>query len=188
MSKHQEGSQLPSFSDALNAVSNKTNIVKFDGTGQDPTQIAGYHIEWHEIHENPARLEIQCLDGALQFRKEGLTENWEPALSGHNYEICMDGNLEKALHRIDYGQYQEVEIMEAVTAVRESNVCRRSDIVFSGLKHRVIGLRLEGMQDLGYIYCKLEYDDRKEVDDMENYELWYHDIVLAPHPMLFKSP
>jgi hypothetical protein len=47
------------------------------------------------------------------------------------------------------------------------------------MKHRVIGLKLEGMTEISFIYYKIEMDGNcDDAGDLENYILRYRDVVL----------
>lgn len=59
------------------------------------------------------------------------------------------------------------------------------DVEFGKLKHRVIGIRLEGIDRLGYIFCEAECDSEDE-GDVENYELFFYDVILAPRWIKFR--
>ena len=43
----------------------------------------------------------------------------------------------------------------------------------------MIGIQLDAMNQLGYIFCKMEHDGEDE-GDIEDYELFFCDVILAP--------
>ncbi|KAL9630479.1 MAG: hypothetical protein Q9164_006394 [Protoblastenia rupestris] len=183
----QNAGGLSSVSNASTSKSTAdcTTMTPFDGKGGDPTTIVGREVQWYYENEEPTRLEFKCSDGRLQFHKEGVTEEWDSDNDDDNYEVCMDDNLEEALDKLRGKQGKKLKILEAVTAQRESEVCGIWDVTFWKLKHRVIGIRLEGMDQLGYIFCKTERDGEDE-DDIEDYELFFYDVILAPRWIKFR--
>lgn len=96
----------------------------------------------------------------------------------------MDNNLEEALDTLHDRQGKKLNILEAVIGQRESEVCGIWDVKFWKLKHRVIGIRLEGMDQLGYVFCKAERNVGDE-GDVEDYKLFFYDVVLAPRWIKF---
>jgi len=119
---------------------------------------------------------------------ESVTEDWKQDEDEDEDEICIDGNLETALDALRGKRDKTLKIVEAVVGERESDVCGLWDVKFWKLKHRVVGLRLEGMEELGYVACMTECDGECEDEgDVENYELFFHDVVLAPRWIKFKK-
>ena len=161
-----------------------TIIIPFDGKGGDPTTLIGREVQWYYENEEPTRLEFKCSDGRLQFLKEGVAEYWNPNDDGDDYELCMDNNLEKSLDSLRGKPDGKLKILEAVVGQRESEVCGAWDVKFWKLKHRVIGIRLEGMDHLGYIFCKTEHEG--DEGDIEEYELFFYDVILAPRRIKFR--
>ena len=154
-----------------------TIIIPYDGKGGDPTTLIGREVQWYYETEEPTRLEFECSDGRLQFLKEGVAEDWDPNDDEDEYELCMDDNLEKSLESLRGKRDRKLKILEAVVGERESEVCGAWDVKFWKLKHRVIGIRLEGMDQLGYIFCETEHEG--DEDDIEDYELFFYDVILA---------
>ncbi|KAG8525554.1 uncharacterized protein KY384_009198 [Bacidia gigantensis] len=160
-----------------------TTIIPFDGRGGDPATLVGREVQWYSRNARPTRIEFECPEGRLQF----FEETWNP---GNNDEdekelkFCMDDNLEEALEGLGGQDGKKLKILEAVVALREDKPC--SMVVFPKLKHRVIGIRLEGMDRLGYISCKEEYYGEDE-DDFEGYEVCFYDVVLASRRINFRA-
>ena len=163
-----------------------TIIIPFDGKGGDPTTLVSHKVQWYYENEEPTRLEFKCSNERLQFHKEGVTEDWDPYDDDDDgYEICMDDNLDKALDTLHGKQGKKLKILEAVIGQRESEVCGIWDVIFWKLKHRVIGIQLEGMDQLGYIFCKTERGGG-DAGDIEDYELFFCDVILAPRRIKFR--
>ncbi|KAL9126167.1 MAG: hypothetical protein Q9217_004747 [Psora testacea] len=158
----QSAGELSSVSKASTSKStaDSTIIIPFDGKGGDPKTIVGCEVQWYYENEEPTRLELKCSDGRLQFHKEGVIEDWDSDNDDDNYEVCMDDNLEEALDKLRGKQGKKLKILEAVTTQRKR-------------------IRLEGMDQLGYIFCKTERDGEDE-GDIEDYKLFFYNIILAP--------
>lgn len=159
-----------------------TKIIPFDGKGEDPATLVGLEVHWYYMYEEPPRLELKCPNGRVQFHKEGTTEDWDPNGAEDVYEFWMDDNLDEALNALHGRADKTLTILEAVVGQRESEVCAYFDVEVSKLKHRVIGIRLEGMDQLGYIFCKTEYDG-----DIEGFNLYFYDVVMTSRWINFRS-
>lgn len=140
----------------LDCTPGSTEIISFDGKGGDSMTLVGREVQWYYENEEPNRLELKCSNGRVQFHKKGVTEDWDPNDDEDDPEVCIDANIDEALDTLRGKRGKTLTILEAVVGQRESDVCGIWDVEFWKLKHRVIGIRLEGMDRLGYVYCKTE--------------------------------
>ncbi len=149
-----------------------TTIIPFDGQGRDPAALVGREVEHYHQKDGSIHLESRCTNGRLQIHKVG------PCLENEDYEVSIDENLGEALKDLRSGQVKTLKVLEAVTAERQSFMIATWDYQFSNRSHRVIGLRMEGMQSLGYISCKIQRVGKDE-HDLEGAVLFFYDVVLA---------
>lgn len=185
-----DSQEEPSFALTIDSTVCSTEILPFDGTGKDPKTLVGLKVRWYYEHDQPSRLELQCSRGIVQFYKEGVTNDWDPNAAEVDYEVCMDDHLQAALETLR-GQRgkKTLKILEAVVGQRESVACSFWDDKCEQLQHRVIGIRLEGMDRLGYIFCKTDlfHGGGEQKRDLQHYELVFYNVVLAPRWRRFGS-
>jgi hypothetical protein len=158
----------------------------FGHCGEKAGNLVGRRIQWYYEGEEPSRLELKCDNGRVQILERDTLESWEDGSWGDNdepeAEICMDEQLEDALESLRGQRGKSLCIEEAALGQRESRVTSMRDTHWRHMKHRVIGIRLDGMTDIGFIYGKGEMDgDYDDKNDLENYNLIYCDIVVAQH-------
>ncbi|KAL9118801.1 MAG: hypothetical protein Q9187_004645 [Circinaria calcarea] len=82
--------------------------------------------------------------------------------------ISIDSNLSRALDLIGRCPHHgPLVIEEAVVGIRESRVTDLGSTKFLLQKHQVIGLRLDGMAEMGFIAYKTEKDEDYDPDDAD---------------------
>ena len=119
---------------------------------------------------------FKCQDGNAQFvnsadligYEEGITENDDPSW------FHFDSNLKTALASLDRRGRTTCLIEEACVGKRDNGL--RS--------YRVVGIRCQGMTNVGYIYCKKQGGITRNIWDSDDSDFeweadYYGDLILA---------
>ena len=117
--------------------------------------------------------------------------------NGDYIGISIDSNLSRPLDLLNHHPHDRyLAIEEAVVGIRESQVTDFRTTKYSIHKHRVIGLRLEGMEEMGFVAYKTERDgdydddsvdlvdvngcrDDEDEDGEGGYMVGYEDVVIG---------
>ncbi|MCJ1460755.1 hypothetical protein MMC28_011137 [Mycoblastus sanguinarius] len=136
-----------------------TKLIPFDGWGRHPATLINQQIQSYEL--NPtieasslgdagdgtgAILVPSSREGRLTLMIEGQQVHIVQWNGPGKSIIAMDKALESALDAAKKGNYP-VRIMEAGLGVRNGLLSR-------GKNYRVIGLKLEGMDQMGFVFCQ----------------------------------
>lgn len=153
-----------------------TQIVPFDGRGRDPSTLVGHKVQWYCKPKQPPRLVLMCASEVVQFHKGFVFKyRWDPNYDGLRHQIRMDDNLLQALHTLPGKPDKSLTIVEAVVGQRYSKVTQaNTDAGYRTLRHshRVIGIRLERMKELGYISARSD-------SDVEHQHKCFYDVILG---------
>jgi len=121
-----------------------TTIVPFDGRGRDPKSLIGRKIQRHyKSGKGISLLTFKCQDGSVQFVNEIDLVGYEEYIT-QNDDMSwfhLDRNLKDGLRSLG----REGRIIEDA-CVGERKVGEES--------FRVVGIKVAGMAEVGYIYCK----------------------------------
>ena len=167
--------------------------VWFFGNGNH--QAIKTHVA-QQSQEPPKVKKVKSIFGNPDEDEDDDDEGVEDDDNGDYDGISIDSNLSQALDLIGrYPRDRPLMIVEAVVGIRESQVTELGSTEFSIKKHRVIGLRLEGMAEMGFVAYKTERDedyypgdaddedgDDDDDDDMEGdrgYVVMYEDVVVG---------
>jgi len=155
---------------------NTTTVIPFDGKGRDPQSLVGRKIKWYyKSGKGISLLTFKCQDGNAQFvnpadlmgYEEGIPEN-DPSW------FHFDSNLKMALSSLDRSGRTTCLIEEACVGQRNDGLTN----------YRVVGIRCEGMTNIGYIYCKKQGGTTTNIwnpddSDFEWEPDYYGDVILA---------
>jgi hypothetical protein len=121
-------------------------------------------------------LTFKCRDGIAQFYNESDLVGYEPEITENDDMTWfhLDSNLKMALAVLDRGGSTTCKVEEACVGKRK----------IGPQEFRVIGIKLQRMREMGFIYCKKgERTVTNEWDpdggDVEWEAEYYGDIVLA---------
>jgi hypothetical protein len=154
-----------------------TTIIPFDGKGRDPNSLVGRKIKWYyKSGKGIGLLTFKCQDGIAQFYNELDLVGYEPGVTENNDMTWfhLDPKLKSALSSLSRSERTICTIEEACTGKRK----------VGSEEFRVIGIKLQGMRERGFIYCKksartvanwLDPDD----SDIEWEPEHYGDLLLA---------
>jgi hypothetical protein len=155
-----------------------TTIIPFDGKGRDPNSLVGRKIKWYyKSGKGIGFLTFKCQDGIAQFYNELDLVGYEPGVTENNdisTRLHLDPNLKSALSSLSRSERTTCTIEEACTGKRK----------VGSEEFRVIGIKLQGMREMGFIYCKksertvanlLDPDD----SDVEWEPEYYRDLLLT---------
>ena len=189
-----------------------TTIIPFDGKGKNPSTLVGLKVQRYRFEKGTACLDIKWTTEQVLFFSGETRSSLEPqkpqkpkSIFGpeedeeDEYEdddnsdydgISIDSNLSQALDFIGrYPHCGPLTIEEAVVGIRESKVTDFGTNRYSVKKHRVVGLRLEGMAEMGFIAYKTERDrdddpghtdgTDSDSDGEKSYMVGYEDVVVA---------
>lgn len=155
-----------------------TRPKPFQGHGRDPAMLVGLHIEHVDVNcksfypanpesgngtllimgpNDPIYLTLHCREEKFTVAMTEPTRRWAA--------MRIDKNLEKAFGTLNQSDKGPLEILEAVVACRAHIVpklYRTPDLDTE--YHDVIGIRCEGMAEMGYIFCKFSPGD--EIDQV----------------------
>jgi len=156
-----------------------TTKIPFDGKGHDPQSLVGRKIKWYyKSGKGISLLTFLFQKGQnAQFvndyefvvYEEGITENNDPSW------FHFDANLKAALGGLSRGG-------RTTRLIEEACVGERSD---GKRSWRVIGIKCEGMTEMGYIYCKKEATTQHanfldpDDSDIEWVPESHEDVILA---------
>lgn len=130
------------------SVSHPLQIVPFDGKGRDPAGLVGMKFDTFE--HDPAGLVLHCTNN------ETITiDFWEIFL--RYAQIKADDVLLEALSRYTEGE-EAKDGGEKGLLIEEAAVGMRQG---PQGEYRVVGIRVEGMETMGWVFCEDE-----ELDDM----------------------
>ena len=154
-----------------------TTVIPFDGEGRDPTSLVGRKIKWYyKSGKGISLLTFKCHDGIVQFvnsadligYEEGITENNDPSW------FHFDSNLQTALASLDRSGRSTCLIEEACVGTRKDG----------SSSYKVVGIRCQGMSNIGYIYCKKNGGISRNMFDSDDSDFewepdYYGDVILA---------
>ena len=154
-----------------------TTIIPFDGKGRDPQSLVGRKIKWYyKSGKGISLLTFKCYNGNAQFvnpadlidYEEGITENDDMTW------FHFDRNLKTSLASLDRSGRTTCLIEEACVGSRKDG----------STSYRVVGIRCEGMSNIGFIYCKKQGGTTSNVLDPDDSDLewepdYYVDVILA---------
>ena len=152
----------------------RTTIIDWDGIGTDPATLVGLQIYGFVLNEEGCELVLDVGQGQ-QIRIEARYASMRYA------EIAMDEHLHAAISHLerehDYGQANKplendptrkpLLVLEASLGIRRSTVAKdpqessrkKPELETWVENHKVIGLRLQGMKAMGWIFCRDGEDD-----------------------------
>ncbi|MCJ1451009.1 hypothetical protein MMC28_001343 [Mycoblastus sanguinarius] len=139
-----------------------TKLIPFEGEkhGRDPATLVGHRITSYELEpEYEPYLKLLTDKGLVNILQ------W----SGPRYaHMAMDESLEAALGA-GAGEGKKPGVL-----ITEAAVGKRSGLTAGYYDYRVIGIKLEGMQEMGFVFCQ----------DGENdpYSVPFGDVLVAEKP------
>lgn len=151
-----------------------TTIIDWDGIGVDPTTLVGLPIYGFVLNGEGCEMVLDIGEGQ-EIRIEARYASMRYA------EIAMDEPLHTAINHLErerhYGKENKplendptrkpLLIVEAALGMRRSTVAkepqepsrRKSELETWVENHKVVGLRLQGMKAMGWIFCRDGEDD-----------------------------